>query len=92
MVSFRNVGIYRVSSVDKEPKVTTQKNITYKYTSIITWLKPSKREIVHGLSQRGHFRQFINVKRKVTYVSLINGFQTNDPPCSLNRDHGPIRC
>ena len=75
------VGIYKVSSLDKKPKVTTaHKQNTNQYTSIITWLKPSKREIVHGSSQRGHFRKFTNIKRKVTYVSLINGYQTNDPP------------
>ena len=68
-----NVGIYRVSSIYQEPKVTAHKQITNQYTNIITWLKPSKRETVHGLSQCSHFRQFINIKRKVTYVSLING-------------------
>ena len=86
------VGIYKVSSVDQKPKVTAHKQITNQYTSIITWLKPSKREIVHNLSQRNHFKQFINIKRKVTYVSLINSYRKNDPPCSLNRDHGPIGC
>ena len=87
-----HVGIYRVSSIDQEPKVTAHKHITNQYTSIITWLKPSKRETIHALSQRGHFREFINIKRKVTYVSLINGYQTKDPPSSFNRDHGPIEC
>ena len=87
-----HVGIYRVSSLDKKPKVTAHKQITNHYTNIITWLKPSKRKTVHGLSQSGHFRQFINIKRKITYVSLINGYGTNDPPCSLNRYHGPIGC
>ena len=72
-IALYHVGIYRVSSVDQEPKVTTHKQITNQYTSIITWLKPSKRETVHGLSQRGQFRQYLNIKRKVTYVSLING-------------------
>jgi hypothetical protein len=28
------------------------------------WLKPSKREIVHDPSQRGHLRQYINAKEK----------------------------
>ena len=59
------VGIYMVSSVDQEPKFTAHKQITNQYTSIITWLKPSKRETVHALSQRGHFREFINIKEKL---------------------------
>ena len=67
------VGIYRVSSLDKKQNFIAHKQIKNQYTSIITWLKPSKREIVHDLSQRDHFRQFINIKRKVTYVYLING-------------------
>ena len=86
------VGIYRVSFVYQELKVTSHKQITNKYTSIITWLKPLKRETIHALSQCGHFREFINIKIKVTYVYLINGYWTNDPPCSLNRDHGTIGC
>jgi len=35
----------------------------------LTWLKPSKREIVHGLCQRGHYRQFINQRMKI-YISF----------------------
>ena len=46
----------------------------------IMWLKPSKRETVHDLSQRDHFKQFNNIKIKFTYVSLINNYRTNDPP------------
>ena len=59
------VGMYKVSSLDQEPKVITHKQIINQYTSIITWLKTSKREIVHALSQRGHFREFINIKEKL---------------------------
>ena len=55
---------YRLSSLDKETKVTAKKYITNQYIGIITWLKPSKRETVHGLSQHGHFRQFINMKKE----------------------------
>ena len=92
MMVVKYVGIYRVSSLDQKPKVIAHKHIKNQYTSIITWLKPLKMETVHDLSQRDHFRKFINIKRKVTYVSLINSYWTNDPPCSLNRDHGPIEC
>ena len=87
-----HVGIYKVSSLDQKPKVIAHKQITNQYTSIITLLKPSKKETVHGPSQHNHFRKFINRKRKFTYVSLINGYWKNDPPCSLNRDHVPIGC
>jgi hypothetical protein len=40
--------------------------------------------------------QFINAKKKITerfYKRVShNRSSANDPPCSLNRDHGPIRC
>ena len=59
----------------------------------LTWLKPSKRETVHGLSQRGYYRQFINQRMKI-YISFLSctDYPNNDPPCALNRTHGPIGC
>jgi hypothetical protein len=40
--------------------------------------------------------QFINAKKKITerfYKRVShNRSSANDPPCSLNRDHGPIGC
>jgi len=59
------VGIYRVSSSNKTPKDTAHNQITNQYTNILMWLKPSKREIVHSLSQCGCFRQFINKRMKI---------------------------
>ena len=61
----------------------------HQYNHVVKTLKEGNSP---RLSQRGHFREFINIKRKVTDVSLINGYRTNDPPCSLNIDHGPIGC
>ena len=55
-------------------------------------LTPSKRETVHNMRQRGHFRKFINKRMKIYIIFSHNGYSTNDPPCSLNRDHGPIGC
>jgi len=63
------VGIYRVSSSNRVPKDTAHKQITDQYTSIVHVVKPSKRETVHALSQRGHFRQFINKRIKI-YISF----------------------
>ena len=50
-------------------KDTAHKQITDQYTSILTWLKPSERETVHGLRQRGYYRQFINKRMKI-YISF----------------------
>jgi hypothetical protein len=47
-------------------------------------------------SQCDHLEQFINAKKKITerfYKRVShNRSSANDPPCSLNRDHGPIGC
>ena len=48
----------------------------------ITWLKPSKRETVHDLSQRGHIRQFINIKKK-NYICFSHKRLSNKWPSML---------
>ena len=47
---------------------------------------------IHGPNQCGHLRQFINAKEQILHRVSHNGSPTNDPPFSLNRDHGPIGC
>jgi hypothetical protein len=51
---------------------------------------------IHGPNQRGHLEQFINAKekyyREILQESFSQSIIENDPPCSLNRDHGPIGC
>jgi hypothetical protein len=58
-------------------------------------VKPLRGNI-HDPSQRGHLEQFINAKEK-DYKEIYkrvshNRSSTNDPPRSLNRDHGLIGC
>ena len=80
-IAHAKVGIYKVSFVDQEPKVTAHKQIKNQYTNIITWLKPSKRETVHAMSQRGHFREFINIKKG--YICFSHKRLTKKGPSRL---------
>ena len=55
-------------------------------------VKTIERETVHGPSQIATWSNLLCKIKKVTNELLINDQLAKDPPCSLNRDHGPIIC
>ena len=55
-------------------------------------VKTLEREIVHGTNQIDTWSNLFCKKNKVTNELLIIDKLAKDPPCSLNRDHGPIEC
>ena len=90
------VGIYRVSSSERTPKGhCSQPDLKSIHQYFWRGLNPQSamRETLHGLSQRGYYRQYINQRMKI-YISFLSctDYPNTDPPCALNRIHGPIGC
>ena len=52
-------------------------------------VKTLKRKTVHGPSQIATCRNLLCKERKLHELLIIDQL-AKDPPCSLNRDHGPI--
>ena len=55
-------------------------------------VKTIERETVHGPNQIATLNNLLCKIKKVTNELLIIDKLAKDPPCSLNRDIGPIGC
>ena len=66
--------------------------ITDQHTNVCHMVKTLKRETIHGPSQIATQSNLLCKRKKVAYELLIIDQLAKDPPCSLNRDHGPIGC
>ena len=75
---------------EQTPRVTqTDHRSTHQCFVVV---KTLKRETVHGLGQIATWSNLLCKIKKVTNELLIIDELGKDPPCSLNRDHGPIGC
>ena len=62
---------------------------THRFFDVV---KTLERETVHGPNQIDTWSNLLCKRKKVTNELLIIDQLAKDPPCSLNSDHGPIRC
>ena len=87
------VRVHRVLPKDRTHLDTTSnKQITDQHTDVCHVVKTLEMETVHGPSQIATWRNLLCERKKFTNEILINDQLAKDLPCSLNRDHGPIRC
>ena len=73
-------------------ETTSHKQITNQYANVCHVFKTFERETVHDPSQIATWSNLLCKRRKFTNELLIIDQLAKDPPCSLNRDHGPIGC
>ena len=87
------VRVHRVLPKYRTPSDTaSHKYITDQHTDVCHVVKTLEREIVHNPNQIATWSNLLCKIKKVTYELLIIDQLAKDPPCSLNRDYGPIGC
>ena len=86
---FEYTGYYQKTEHQEQPLTQTDHRSTQQYFDVI---KTLKRETVHGPSQIATWSNLLCKRKKVINELFIINQLAKDPPCSLNKDHGPIGC